>query len=94
MVKNITLGQVIEGLETLIREAQIAMNIDGKIDEDTRPGLIIKSQVLLTVIGRLEDLLDMEIPDNCYPFFDKDKLKQLTIREAAEILINKATNDK
>jgi hypothetical protein len=91
MIEDITLEQVIEGFKTLFEDAKIEMGVDEKIDEETRPLVFFKSEVLVTLIGRLEDLLDIKIPENCYPFFDKEKLEQLTIKEAAGIILNKAT---
>jgi hypothetical protein len=89
MSTELSLAKVIEGIKTLVDEAKNAMELEGDVDEETQPGLLIKSQVLVTIIGRLEDLLQVKIPINCYPFFDKDLNKQLSIKEAAQILLKK-----
>jgi hypothetical protein len=60
---------------------------DAKIDKDCRPGMIgVRSTVLVTITGYLEDVLGIEIPANCYIFRDTDGLRELNIREAAEKL--------
>ena len=50
----------------------------------------ITSQVLVTVMGRLEKKLDVIIPDECYVFYDKKEKKQLNIKKSAEKLIKNA----
>lgn len=92
MLEEITLEKIIEVLETVIEEAKNDMNIEGTIDENSCPGLIIKSQVLVSLIGSIEDLLNIEIPNKCYPFFDEENMRQLTIRQAAEILKKESKN--
>jgi hypothetical protein len=64
------------------------------IDGEFCPGNIIESQILVTVIGRLANALQIVIPLGCYPFKDKKTSKQLTIKEAAQILVNVAKKDK
>lgn len=60
------------------------------IDKNCKPGVIgIRSQILVDVMGVLEEILSIVIPDNCY-IFREDK-RELSIKEAAVKLKNKAT---
>ncbi len=93
MSTEIRLDQVIEGLTTLIQDTKNELNIEASIDEETRPLKIIKSEVLVDIIGRLEDLLGVQIPANCYPFFDKEKCEELSIKQAAQIIMHKMKKD-
>jgi len=52
------------------------------------------SQVLLTIMSRLEDSLGIIIPHNVYIFHDKVSHKQLSIKEAANKLIRFAKDGK
>ena len=65
------------------------LKIDATIDAECRPGDIIKSQVLLTAIGSIEDILGIKIPTDCYIFCSKDR-KQLSIKETAAKIIKVA----
>ncbi len=69
-------------------------NIQTDVDIDSCPGLIagITSQILVTVISRLQPALGIIIPNNTYIFHNKEKNKQLTIKEAAQKLIKVAKN--
>lgn len=76
--------KTVKGLSSLLM-------IDENIDADSCPGSIgFSSQVLITIMGRLEDTLNVFIPDNIYIFHDKVTHKQLTIKEAADKLIKLA----
>jgi len=68
------------------------LKIDAIIDSQSCPGDLIKSQVLLTIMGRLEISLGIKIPENCYIFFEKKTHKQLSIKEATQKLIKEAKN--
>ncbi|QXV63988.1 hypothetical protein INP83_12860 [Mucilaginibacter sp. 21P] len=60
---------------------------EAKIDKDSKPGMIgLSSNVLVTVSGFLEEILQVEIPPTCYIFRDSDGIRELNIREAAEKL--------
>ncbi|WP_273210097.1 hypothetical protein [Runella zeae] len=52
----------------------------------------ISSQIILTIISRVSSILEITIPDDCYIFYDKKEHRQLTIKEAAQKLIEKAKN--
>lgn len=69
----------------------ITENLDLIIDKDFCPGNLMMSQVLITAMVRIGRALKVTIPDNCYIFHDKKTLKQLTIKEATQKLINEAT---
>ena len=72
----------LRGLSTVDKKATI--------DPNCKPGVIgIRSQILVDVMGILEELLGIVIPDNCY-ILREDK-KELSIKEAAVKLKNKAT---
>ncbi|WDZ99687.1 hypothetical protein [Mucilaginibacter sp. SJ] len=82
--------QVIE--DTILQEIEKHRDLpsvatDAKIDKDSRPGMIgFSSNVLVTITGYLEDILEVEIPPSCYIFLDSDGIRELNIREAAEKL--------
>lgn len=79
----------IEGaMKDLITEIKEALHMDEAINEDLCPGEIIKSDALMTVTGRLNAKLGIAIPLNCYPFFDKKRHRQLSIKEAAKKVYN------
>lgn len=76
----------------IIEEIRDTLEVDVSIDGNCSPGFFFKSQVLVTAIGRVAVALNVIIPDKCYIFFDKQKNKQLTIKEAAQKLIKEAKN--
>ena len=84
----IKLSEIEGALKDLISEIKEALDIKVSIEEDFCPGDLIKSDALMTVTGRLSARLGVEIPLNCYPFFDKEKHKQLSVREAAKKVFN------
>ena len=64
---------------------------DAEINKECKPGAIgVRSQILVDIMGKLEESLEIVIPNNCYIFRDRDGIKELTIREAAEKLKNLA----
>lgn len=74
-----------------IEEINSILKIDANINISCCPGNIgISSQILVTLMGRLEGILNVKIPDNCYIFHDRKSQKQLTIKEAAQKLIKEA----
>ncbi|MCU7549824.1 hypothetical protein OCK74_11900 [Chitinophagaceae bacterium LB-8] len=91
-------------LDNAVVEAKIIKAVDEiknklKIDAvvvniEFCPGKFISSQILVTLMGRIADSLEVNIPENCYIFHDKKTLKQLTIKEAAQKLIKEAQNEK
>lgn len=67
------------------------LNVDHTVDCHYAPGdMGISSQVLITIMGRVGSILNVSIPEDCYIFFDKKLQRQLTIKEAAQKLINEA----
>jgi len=59
------------------------------IDKNCKPGVIgVRSHVLVDVMGILEEILQVVIPDNCYIF--RENKKEISIKEAAAKLKNKA----
>lgn len=84
----IKLNEIEGAMKDLVIEIKEALNIKEAIDGDVCPGDIIMSDALVTVIGRLSAKLGIAIPLNCYPFFDKDNHKQLSIKEAAKKVFN------
>ncbi|HEV7332534.1 MAG TPA: hypothetical protein VGN63_15960 [Flavisolibacter sp.] len=78
-----------------VEEIKHKLKLDAvTVDTELCPGKFISSQILVTLIGRLADALEVKIPDNCYIFLDKKTLKQLTIKESAQKLINEAQYEK
>lgn len=84
----IKLNEIEGAMKDLIIEVKEALNVKESIDGDVCPGELIMSDALMTVTGRLGARLGIAIPLNCYPFFDKDKHKQLSIKEAAKKIFN------
>ena len=81
-----------EKIIEVIKEIADTLEMEVSIDTKSCPGLMpgITSQVLVTVMGRLEKRLDVIIPDECYVFYDKKEKKQLNIKKSAEKLIKNA----
>jgi len=79
-----------------VKEFSNKLNLEVVVDSDCSPGNIIgmSSQVLITVMGKIEEALDVSIPDTCYIFHDKVTKRQLTIKEAADKLIKIAKDGK
>lgn len=77
-------------IKAVLEEIKEQLETPVSIDCDCLPSAFFKSQVLVTAICRIAAALDVDIPNNCYPFYDKSLNKQLTIREAAQALHKKA----
>lgn len=66
-----------------------------EISKECKPGTIgIRSQVLVDLMGRLEEILEIVIPNNCYIFRASDGIQELSIKEATEKLIKIAKHAK
>ncbi|RZK12936.1 MAG: hypothetical protein EOO46_01220 [Flavobacterium sp.] len=78
----------------VLEEINEALEANAIIDENCRPGNFFKSHALVTAIDRIADVLEITIPLNCYIFFDKKTLTQLTIKEATLKLIKVGKNGK
>lgn len=66
-----------------------------EITEESKPGLLgVRSQILVDIMGKLEELLNVAIPNNCYIFRERDGITELSIAKAAEKLIKIATHAK
>ena len=84
---------IIEEIEKL--KGLSSVNAEAEIDKECKPGSIgVRSQILVDIMGKLEESLGVIIPNNCYIFRDGDGIRELTIREAAEKLIKIAKNAK
>lgn len=73
-----------EAMMDVLTEIKEALNLDSSIHVEFCPGETISSDALVTAIGRLSTRLGISIPEKCYPFFDRDNHKQLSIKEAAK----------
>ena len=82
MIK-IELEIIEEKIAKVLKELNDEFETAIKIDGDCRPGAFFKSNVLVTAINRVADALEVSIPNNCYIFSDKKECKQLSIKEAA-----------
>lgn len=72
-----------------------SVDAEAEINKECKPGIIgVRSQILVDIMGKLEESLGITIPNNCYIFRDSDGIRELTIREAAEKLIKIAKNAK
>jgi len=95
-MKTLAIDDIEKQVIKVVQEAATHMNVAMKVDSACAPGYAgLTSQVLVTAMCRLEGILDIEIPDNCYIFHDNNSLRQLSIREASEKLwkvINKGKN--
>lgn len=61
---------------------------DAEIDKECKPGIIgVRSQILVDIMGKLEEILQVTIPNNCYIFRDRDGITEFSIKAAAEKLI-------
>ena len=66
---------------------------EAEVNLECKPGVIgIRSMTLVDVMGKLEDVLNIKIPNSCYIFRDKDGITEFTIKQAAEKLIKIATH--
>mgnify|MGYP000079457201 CR=1 FL=1 len=75
-----------------VEDLNANMKIGAIVDSSCRPGNVgFASQVLLTIMSRLEETLNIIIPDNVYIFHDKASHQQLSINEATKKLIKLAT---
>lgn len=81
-----------EKIIEVINEIAKTLEVEISLDSNSCPGLLpgMTSQVLVTVMGRLEKKLDIVIPDDCYIFFNKKDMKQMNIKNSAEKLIKTA----
>ena len=91
-MKNLNPSVVEAELVKIIDEVNKSISTD-EVDVDTNciPGNIgISSQILITIMGRVGNALGITIPDDCYIFYDKKNNRQLSIKEAAQKIIEKA----
>ena len=84
---------IIQEIEKL--KGLFGVNPGAEVNRECKPGAIgVRSQILVDVMGKLEELLKIVIPNNCYIFRDSDGITELTIWEAAEKLIKKSKHAK
>ena len=91
---SLNVTSVEDKITKAIVETKNMLKIDGAVNSDYCPGVLIPSQVLVTIMRRIGNALGVTIPDNCYIFHDKKTHKQLSIIEAAQKLIKEAKNEK
>jgi hypothetical protein len=88
-MSELNVDKIEKELVKAVQDAADHMGIAYTASGGTAPGGSgVGSQVLITVMCRVEAILDITIPDNCYIFHDRTSLRQLTIREASEKLYN------
>lgn len=82
-----------EEIISVMKEIGNRLKIDREITTESIPSFIgFTSMALITVMGLLEEKLDITIPNSCYIFVDQD-FKQLSIKGAAAKLIKIAKNN-
>jgi acyl carrier protein len=75
-------------VKKIIDEINKQLGLNANITINTCPYDVgISSQILISVMAKLEDILKISIPDNCYIFYEKASNKQLSIKEASIKLI-------
>lgn len=80
---KIDLDLIEEKITKVLVELRDEFGTDIMLNSECRPGVFFKSNVLVTAINRVANALDVTIPNNCYIFSDKRECKQLSIKEAA-----------
>lgn len=71
-------------IKEIIEEINAETELNASITVNSCPYNIgISSQILVSVMGLLENKLEIEIPANCYIFYDKTSNRQLSIKESA-----------
>ena len=91
LAQDVVENEIIKVVEELNDKLSIGANINAGCSPG---GIGIGSQILVTIMSRLEHALGITIPSNTYIFYDKKTHKQLSITEAAKKLIKVATNGK
>jgi hypothetical protein len=91
---NLAIETVEKEITNAIKDVNQRFKIGSTVDGDVCPGDSIASQILVTIMGRIGSKLGASIPNNVYIFYDKKSHKQLSIKEAAQKLLNAVTNGK
>lgn len=79
-------------ITNLINDINTNFCLNAKITATTCPNDIgISSHIIISIMGNLEAILNISIPNNCYIFHDKKSNSHLSIREASLKLIKMAT---
>lgn len=92
---NLILASVEAEIIKAVEDLNSNLKIGATVNAACCPGNVgFASQVLLTIMSRLEDSLGIIIPHNVYIFHDKDTHQQLSIKEAANKLIKVAKDGK
>ncbi|MFC4213417.1 hypothetical protein ACFOWA_19650 [Pedobacter lithocola] len=87
-METLTIEAVEKTMVDTIQEIADDLGIDMNVEINSRPGSAgISSHILVSVMAKLESILDVKIPDNCYIFHDKITLQQLSVREATQKLL-------
>ena len=85
---KLELKNVENEIKKIVDELNDKLGLNANVTVNTCPYDIgISSQVLISVMTKLEDVLKVAIPENCYIFHDKTNNKQLSIRDASLKLI-------
>ena len=85
-------NQIETEITNAVVEVAKKLKIQADITSGSCPGDVIRSHILLTLMGRLQSTLGVTIPNNVYIFYDKKNHRQLTIKEAAQKLIKSVQN--
>ena len=81
---QLAIAQVENEIKLIIDEINSNLGLKAEINNSTCPHDVgITSQVLVSVMGILENKLDVTIPHNKYIFHDKKTNKHLSIKEAS-----------
>ena len=72
----------------------LELEVPTSINKNFVPGNFIKSHVLLAAISDIAVALDVEIPPECYVFFEKSERRQLSIKETVEKILKVAVTEK
>ena len=87
---HIVENAIIQEIEEL--KGLSSVDANAEINNECKPGAIgVRSQILVDIMGKLEEVLNIIIPNNCYIFREKDGITELSIKKAAEKLIKIAT---
>ncbi|TMU54814.1 hypothetical protein [Flagellimonas algicola] len=85
---DLQLEYVENQIKKIVEEINSNLELNANVTVNTCPYDIgISSQILISVMAELEDVLEVAIPENCYIFHDKADNRQLSIREASLKLI-------
>lgn len=79
-----------EEITRVLAELADDLEIECELKNTFQPGQVFMSQVLVSAISIIAKNLNINIPDNCYIFFNKATEQQLSISDSAKKLIKEA----